>query len=760
MLGAQQAFAGAKIASPAKKNRFEEVILEVSVNQQATTKNMILLLSENDVLWMSAEDLSFWRVIPPKNADYHHQEGVKFYKLTKFSGVKTTLDAEKGSLAIDFPVSYFQQVSLMAEPKSVLPNPAPNGGFINYEFFATDGNNTQTNVDTTLDLGVFNKYGTGNLSVLGRNINENGKYVRLETTWTVDKPFNMASLRIGDGISRGGMWGRPIRFGGIQWSTNFATQPEYITTPLLNISANAALPSTLDLFINNVQTYQQQLAPGAFSINNLPLVSGAGDARLIVRDILGREQVIVQPYYVSRTLLREGLSDYSYEIGAERINYTLRSNDYDRLSASATHRYGFSNRFTGEVHADAQEGRASAGVTGVYRIGYFGVLDASVATSNSERGNGSLGVLGFERQANQLSFGARTQIASRDFSYQGMQAQDQVPVSLTNAFVGFNLQNLGSLSVNYLNQNYRDQTDAEIVSVNYNKNISRDWFFNANAFTSLKDNNYNLGFNLVYVLGNRTSASFTANKTQGQDQALLQVQKSLPIGTGFGFRTLAEVQGNNRFEAGLSYQNDYGTYTVEASKIDNARQYRGSIAGSIARVEGENYFARRLGESFAIVEVPGYKNINVYSQNQLVGTTNQTGKVLVPSLRAYQRNQISIDPKDLPIEAEVEEYRLEAVPYFRSADYVKFAINSDRSATLTITLADGTAVPAGAEVRFADSSNQTASFPVGAAGLTYLRGFKVHSHLIAKWQGGKCEFDVDYMDTNEITPDLGSFVCR
>ena len=193
-----------------------------------------------------------------------------FYKLTKFSGVKTTLDAEKGNLAIDFPVSYFQQVSLMAEPKSVLPNPAPNGGFINYEFFATDGNNTQTNVDTTLDLGVFNKYGTGNLSVLGRNINENGKYVRLETTWTVDKPFNMASLRIGDGISRGGMWGRPIRFGGIQWSTNFATQPEYITTPLLNISANAALPSTLDLFINNVQTYQQQLAPGAFSINNLP----------------------------------------------------------------------------------------------------------------------------------------------------------------------------------------------------------------------------------------------------------------------------------------------------------------------------------------------------------------------------------------------------------------------------------------------------------------------------------------------------------
>lgn len=721
---------------------------------------MILLKSEVDELWMSDDDLSQWRIVPPKSADYHHHEGLKYFKISKFDGVEIKLDKEMGALAIDLPAHYFLTNYLLNKSNTTLPNPAPNGGFLNYYFFATGGESVKENVDATLDFGLFNKFGTGKLSVLGRNLNSFGEAIRLDTTWTIDKPFNMASVRFGDSISRGGMWGTPIRFGGVQWSTNFLTQPGFVTTPLLNFNAASTLPSTLDLFINNVDTYQQQVSPGPFSINNVPLISGAGEARLVVRDIFGQEQVLIQPFYISRTLLREGLTDYSYEVGAERLNYAVRSNDYDRVSASATHRYGFSNQFTGEFHADAQKGRASIGFGGVYRVGYFGVLDGSIATSVNEKGDGQLAVIGFERQSNNLSFGLRTQLASSHFSYQGMRENDTVPSSLTNAFVGLSFRNAGSLSVNYLKNNYRNQLDEEIVSLNYNNNISRDWFLNMNAFKSIANDNHNIGLNLVYILGPRTSVSLSTNKTQSLDQTQLQVQQSLPVGPGYGYRFLAEDQNNKRLEAGVSYQNDFGTYSIEASKMNNTTQYRGFVSGSVARVDGENYFARQLGESFAIVDVPGYSNVDVFAQNQLIGTTNKDGKILVPRLKSYEKSQISIDPKQFPIEAEIEEFRLEAVPYFRSADYVRFAINNDRSAELRLVLIDNTNVPSGAMVRFADSLNQTASYPVGANGQVYMRGFKSHSHLVATWEGGRCEADVDYLETEVATPDLGVFVCK
>ena len=50
-----------------------------------------------------------------------------------------------------------------------------------------------------------------------------------------------------------------------------------------------------------------------------------------MRDLLGREQVISQPYYASSLLLREGLIDDSNEIGFVRNDFGIRSNDYGRF---------------------------------------------------------------------------------------------------------------------------------------------------------------------------------------------------------------------------------------------------------------------------------------------------------------------------------------------------------------------------------------------------------------------------------------------
>src|SRR6202044_4243545 len=106
----------------------------------------------------------------------------------------------------------------------------------------------------------------------------------------------------------------------------FSSPLALVPPPLAGIRGEGVLPSTLDLSVNNALRLQTTIPPGPFAINSLPANAGQGDALVVVRNILGQEQTISVPYYVSPLLLREGVSSFSYEIGAARDNYGLTSN--------------------------------------------------------------------------------------------------------------------------------------------------------------------------------------------------------------------------------------------------------------------------------------------------------------------------------------------------------------------------------------------------------------------------------------------------
>ena len=86
------------------------------------------------------------------------------------------------------------------------------------------------------------------------------------------------------------------------------------------------------------------MQPGPFTIDRLPAITGAGQMQVVVTDALGRQQVITQPYYSGRTLLRQGLNEYSFEAGAIREDYGLRSNAYGDLILAGTFRRGLTER--------------------------------------------------------------------------------------------------------------------------------------------------------------------------------------------------------------------------------------------------------------------------------------------------------------------------------------------------------------------------------------------------------------------------------
>jgi outer membrane usher protein len=173
---------------------------------------------------------------------------------------------------------------------------------------------------------------------------------------------------------------------------------------------------------------------------------------------------------------------------------------------------------------------------------------------------------------------------------------------------------------------------------------------------------------------------------------------------------------------------------------------------------GSNVFvSRRIDQSFAVVEVGGFSNVQVMADNQPAGRTDARGKALIPRLRAYDANAISIDQRDLPMDASIGAVSLQAIPYFRSGVLVRFPVKRMHAATLTVVLEDGSALPADATVLFVGRKDPVL---LGTDGEVYAVEMQAHNVLRAQWHGQHCEMDVVFAASEDPLPDLGTFICK
>jgi len=738
----------------------DEVFLELRINGQGPAETVLLLRRRSDGrLLARGEDLQRWRLRVPGAAALRH-DGEDWYSLDALPGLTYRVDESRQTLSVDAPPGLFSATALIGQDERFnVPPPAAPGGFVTYDL-SVDRSDGSTHAGGLFDVNVFNAKGTGTNSVLARDTGTGSHFVRLDTTWTQDRPAQLASLRIGDAISAAGSWGRSLLFGGLQWATNFATQPSLVTFPLPSASAEAVLPSTVDLFVNDTLRLSRDVPTGPFTIRDLPVVSGQGDARLVVRDQLGREQVITVPYYASPRLLRQGLHEYSYEMGFVRNNYGIESNDYGRFAAVATHRLGFSSTFTGEAHGELLREQQTVGVSGAWLWPTAGLFSASVAASHAERGTGELFAFGFERQSRSLNIGGNVQLASQRFAQLGLQPDELAPRQVSQFFVGANAGGYGSLAASYIRQDYRDRDEVELANASYSIGLGKLGFLNFSVLRVLSgETKTSYSLNFTHVLGELSSASVSAAHDPTGSQAVVQMQRNLPPGDGIGYRLLAgatEATKSQRVGAGLSVQNAVGLYTLEAARDQGENGYRAGTSGSVAILGGNVFASRQIGDAFAVVQVPDYPDVRVYADNQVVAHTDADGSALVPRLRPYQNNTIRIEQADLPMDAEIDALEQDAVPYLNSGVLLQIPVRRSRGALLTVILDNGEPLPSGAVVQIAGEKNE---FPAGLKGEVYVTGLLPDNRLRISWRGQSCEVVVPFPPTTDPLPHLGTYTC-
>lgn len=740
---------------PIATGHVEEKLLEVEINQ-LPTQDTVLMLAREGRLLVKAEDLQRWRIRLPDSPPLTHDE-VEYYALDVLRGVSYQLDESAQKISLQTDAGVFEATGIQGVVSGfVTPHRPAVGAFVNYDLFASRAASVSSS-SGLIEVGGFGPWGVLTSNHLLRNLEAEAEFIRLDTTFTQDRPDRLASIRLGDVISNPGAWGGSVRLGGLQYATNFGTQPGFIAFPLPGVGGEAILPSTIELYVNDALRLRRDVPMGPFSIQSLPVVTGPGEARLVIRDILGREQVITQPFFASTRLLQPGLHAYSYELGAIRENFGIESQDYGRLAFVGTHRLGINNRLTGELHGELLEDQQTFGAGGTLLLPPT-VMSAALAASQSERGTGGLVDISVEYRARKINFGVNSRMMTNDYIDVGIPDAQLAPRFLNRAFASYSIFGKGSLSVNYAEQDYRDREDLRLLGANYNFPLFDLGYVNFSLLRFLgNDSRTVVGMTFTKALGERTTGSISSTSQPGFNENTAQIQKSLPVGSGYGYRALVGDGENSRRQLALSAQNDVGTYLVEASEFRGEEAYRATLAGGIAMVEQDVFLSRKITDSFTIVEVPDQAEVRVYAENQLVGMTDERGLAMIPRVRAYQKNAIRIEQGDIPLDTEIAATSAETVPYFRSATKVKFPVKRTRSATLRLVQADGEPVPAGAMARLHHNSQE---FPVGSDGNVYLSDLQEQNELTVSWQDRQCQLKVELPSKSGILPELGEFKCN
>ena len=739
-------------------NAFQEMWLGVSLNGQQPDDVALFLRTPAGRLLAPSIQLKTWRIRMPVQSAVTYN-GEQYIPLDALPGLTYSIDEDKQVLLLDAPARSFEQVTLSATNRSFAPTPAsPLGGFINYDVVASEADSHWT-LTGQLAATLFGPAGAATMQYLVRHDTEVTQAIRLDTTWTMDHPETASTFRIGDSITGSSAWGGAVRFAGLQWASNYTTQPGLITMPLPSIAGEAALPSSLNLYVDDALRMQNILPSGPFRIDDVPVITGEGDVRLVVRDLLGREQVITEPYYASPQLLRSGLQEYSFESGLVRDNYGISSDDYGRPLIVGTDRVGLTDQLTGEAHGEILEDQQTLGISSAARIATLGVIDASLAGSHSRQGQGELYGVGFEHSARELSVGGNIEYASRSFTRIGILPDQPVPRLTSQIYVTVGLDQLGSLSFSRTREDFYEGRPLDILSIRHSVNVGWLGYLTLSLIrTSENTSDTTVALSLTHPLNARASASLTTTHDSASGATTeLDLQQSLPAGRGVGYRLIADAGATRAVDGTLDLQGDSGTYELEARNQSGSTQAQASATGGLAFMAGHLFPTREIDDGFAVVRVGDEGGVRIYRENQLVGQTDSAGYALVPGLRAYQNNAIGIEQADLPLDVVIDTVQAQAVPHFRSGVMLDFPIEHPNGALLAVRLDDGHPLPVGAIVRLND---QQTEFPSGMNGEVYVTGLTDHNQLRAEWNGGSCQFTLPYSPTKDPLPRLGPFVCK
>ncbi len=641
----------------------QPAMLDVSINRVARGQTLVVI--DDDEVWVDVAALTDAGVkkVAGERRSWNGRTLVRLSTLAP--GV--TYELDEVGLALRLTV----QPSLLTGSIVDIGSERPPGieyrrvpsGFLNY---GASGTSVGTG-SLSLEGGLSAR---GALVTTTAFADRTGAFRRGLTAITIDDRRRLNRYVVGDAIASTGARGGAVELAGVTLSRDFSLDPYFVRFPTIGLSGAVMTPSRVEVYVNDQLVRVEQLPPGVYQLNHLPLPVGAADTRVVVRDAFGGEQTFASSYYVSQGVLGRGLQQFSYSAGSERLNQFDSSWSYGRPMLLGLHRVGLTDALSVGGRVEASSSLVSGGPMATMRIGRFGQLEAIEAMSRSDLGAGYATSLAYEytSRAGGLAMAARSYTAdyttlsshldpARPRLDLGMSATTRVGSRVTS---GASWQ-----AVDYYGRYPSIRRVALTATVTMNRRLSL--FVSANR-SMLNNQWFNGGFaGLSVAIASREMASVSAEQAAGRGRVTAELQHTLPMGTGVGYRvhaTSADVAGSADLDAELRGQTPFGKYAIRQTVINGQQATLADASGGIVFIGGGAHFTRPVEDGFALVRVPEVPRVRAHISNQVVGRTDRHGDLVVPNLLAYYGNRVSINDSDVPMDRDVpRDWMLLAPPY-------------------------------------------------------------------------------------------------
>ena len=747
-----------------------DLYLEVKLNGQATGSVVHFTQRAGAPgLRASIEDLRTLGVDPVLSGNPRQDD----YDLDSLRGLTYVYDAAAQSIALT--VSDGARTPFMVQTRTVRalgPGSASPGAVFNYDVYSRFGASAQTAALT--EVRLFDERGVFSSTALALFKRDSRSVTRYDTSWSRADPETLTSLQVGDYISRSVPWSRSIRMGGVEWRKNFDLRPDVLTYPVPQIGGSAVVPSSVSLYVNQMQQYAGAVPDGPFVLSQVTGLNGAGQATLVTRDAVGREVATTIPLYIDTRLLAPGFDDAALGAGMVRRNYGFRSFSYaPQPAVTGSLRRGLSDLFTVEAHGEASTQLANGGAGLLARIGNLGVVNVALAGS---RAAGSIQAGGVQASVGYQYLSPRwaidTQSMRASTGYADLGSLEGTPVVRANDRVTLHgaLSTRQNVSVSYVGQRIGVSPMVRIAALAYGLQITPGVNLNVNAYRDLNHaGTRGVQATLSFTLPGRMGASATTGSQGGAASRTLALSRAGEVAASPGWSIQQNTQGGaSAVQAQAQYTSSTAQYSAAYQSASGSSQGALGITGSIVAMNGRILPARQTGDAFALVST-GMADVTVMQENRAIGRTDRHGDLLVPDLVPYVVNRLGIDADELPAEAQVEKSTMEVVPQRLAGVLVPLKVDRYDGATVKLVDAAGKPVPSGAAVTFASGEPATI---VGYDGIVFVNHVKPANTLTLQWSAdaaregapiaqGACVATFTYdLQTSPAGAMIGPVVCQ
>lgn len=523
--------------------------------------------------------------------------------------------------------------------------------------------------------------------------------------------------------------------------------------------------------------YQASVAAGPFEINDLYGTAYAGDLDVEVIEDDGRIQRFTVPFAAVPQLLRAGQQRFGVTAGRLRDDW-LRS---EPGFLEATLRRGIDNRFTAYGGVTASDGYRAVLAGGALNTA-VGAFSGDVTVAHTAL-PGELSGFGRSMQGQSYRLSYSKSIAATDTNLSMAAYRYSTDGYLTLNEAGRLRQELATGGDGNLIARQRSRLE---LTVNqrlgerggslYASGSSMDYWNLAQRRT-----NFAIGYsNTVGIASYSVSAQRSLERTLGTHAARegnsLYFNLTVPLGArpgaprmnasvnrrgdgrddvragfngSFGERRQGSysaaasrygAQGNS-YDAGINYQASIASLSAGYSHSPGSRGLSlGASGGVVAHRDGVA-FSQQMGDTIALVHVPDAAGAAIDST---VGVkTNGRGYAVVPYMTPFRRNEVTIDPRGLPMDVELKSASVVGIPTAGAVVKLVVPTSSGRSALIEAPRADGTPLPFGIDVY--DEAGEVVGV-VGQASRLWVRGIEEKGRLTVRWGSAparQCVIDFD-----------------